>query len=170
MTEHKCSFCGAKEDENNVLVGDSEKKVFICQSCWKTVGMMLDEPEAERADADFHQPKKEVDWSAISPEIIKEYLDRHIIGQDRAKKILSVAVYNHYKMLDHAKKHADEKHGIRLEKSNILMLGPTGVGKTALIKALADVLKVPFAISDATTMTENGYVSSAFCRLPAGML
>ncbi len=160
MTEHKCSFCGATEDESNVLVGDSEKKVFICQSCWKTVGMMLDEPEAERADAEFHEPKNEVDWSAISPETIKEYLDRHIIGQDRAKKILSVAVYNHYKMLDHAKKHTDEKHGVRLEKSNILMLGPTGVGKTALIKALADVLKVPFAISDATTMTENGYVGA----------
>ena len=160
MTEHKCSFCGAKEDENNVLVGDSEKKVFICQSCWKTVGMMLDEPEAKRADAEFHEPKNEVDWSAISPEIIKEYLDRHIIGQDRAKKILSVAVYNHYKMLDHTKKHAEEKHGVTLEKSNILMLGPTGVGKTALIKALANVLKVPFAISDATTMTENGYVGA----------
>ena len=122
--------------------------------------MMLDEPEVERIGAEFHEPENEVDWSAISPEKIKAYLDRHIIGQDRAKKILSVAVYNHYKMLDHAKKHADEKHGVRLEKSNILMLGPTGVGKTALIKALADVLKVPFAISDATTMTENGYVGA----------
>ena len=160
MTEHKCSFCGAKENQNNVLVGDSEKKVFICQSCWKTVGIMLDEPEAERISADFEEPSNEVDWSSISPEKIKEHLDRHIIGQERAKKILSVAVYNHYKMLDYAKKHADEKNSIKLEKSNILMLGPTGVGKTALIKALADVLKVPFAISDATTMTENGYVGA----------
>ena len=160
MMEHKCSFCGVKEDEKNVLVGDESGNVYICESCWEKVGMMLNHPEikstAEKSDEKCQQP----DWSRLSPEKIKEYLDQHIIGQERAKKILSVAVYNHYKKLSYEAKHQHDKDKITIEKSNILMLGPTGVGKTALIKALANILKVPFAISDATTMTENGYVGA----------
>jgi ATP-dependent Clp protease ATP-binding subunit ClpX len=160
MTEHKCSFCGEKENEARVLVGDECGNVYICESCWEKVGMMLNHPEikgkAEKSEEKMRQP----DWSRLSPEKIKQYLDQHIIGQERAKKILSVAVYNHYKMLSYEAEHKDEKEKITIEKSNILMLGPTGVGKTALIKALANILKVPFAISDATTLTENGYVGA----------
>ena len=160
MTEHKCSFCGEKETEVNVLVGDENGNVFVCESCWEKIGMMLDHPEIEKR-AEKEQKKTPLpDWSRLNPEKIKEYLDRHIIGQERAKKILSVAVYNHYKMLNYEMEHKDEKERVTVEKSNILMLGPTGVGKTALIKALADILQVPFAITDATTMTENGYVGA----------
>ena len=102
--------------------------------------------------------KDEINFRDIDPKEIKAYLDRHIVGQDRAKMILSVAVYNHYKKLDYAKTHKRVKSSMSLEKSNILMLGPSGVGKTALIKALADKIKVPFVICDATEMTEAGYV------------
>lgn len=160
MSGHICSFCGAEEEENNVLVGDSDKELFICESCWKTVGMMLDKPAEKRAGKLAAKAGAGIDWNKMSPEKIKAYLDLHIIGQERAKKVLSVAVYNHYKMLDYAAKHANEERSVTVEKSNILMLGPSGVGKTALIKALADVLQVPFAITDATTMTESGYVGA----------
>ena len=160
MTEHKCSFCGEKETEANVLVGDENGNVFVCESCWEKIGMMLDHPEIEKRAEKEQKKTQQPDWSRLNPEMIKEYLDRHIIGQERAKKILSVAVYNHYKMLHYEAEHKDEKEKISIEKSNILMLGPTGVGKTALIKALADILQVPFAITDATTMTENGYVGA----------
>ena len=160
MTEHKCSFCGEKEDETNILVGDENGNVFVCESCWEKIGMMLDHSEIEKRVEKEQIKSQQPDWSQLNPEKIKEYLDRHIIGQERAKKILSVALYNHYKMLHYESEHKDEKEKVTIEKSNILMLGPTGVGKTALIKALANILKVPFAITDATTLTENGYVGA----------
>ena len=160
MTEHKCSFCGEKETEVNVLVGDENGNVFVCESCWEKIGMMLDHTEIEKRAEKEQKIIQQPDWNQLNPEKIKEYLDRHIIGQERAKKILSVAVYNHYKMLNYEAEHKNEKEKVTIEKSNILMLGPTGVGKTALIKALANILQVPFAISDATTMTENGYVGA----------
>ena len=160
MTEHKCSFCGEKEDETNILVGDENGNVFVCESCWEKIGMMLDHPEIEKRAEKEQKITPQPDWSRLNPEKIKEYLDQHIIGQERAKKILSVAVYNHYKMLNYEAEHKNEKEKVTIEKSNILMLGPTGVGKTALIKALANILQVPFAITDATTMTENGYVGA----------
>ena len=160
MTEHKCSFCGEKEEEAKVLVGDENGNVFICESCWQKVGVMLQHSEDEKKAEEKKKEMLQAGWDQLSPEKIKGYLDQHIIGQERAKKILSVAVYNHYKMLNYEAKHHSEKDKITIEKSNILMLGPTGVGKTALIKALANILKVPFAISDATTLTENGYVGA----------
>ena len=160
MTEHKCSFCGRVENEKNVLVGDENGNVFVCESCWEKIGMMLDHTEIEKRTEKEQKIIQQPDWSRLNPEKIKEYLDRHIIGQERAKKILSVAVYNHYKMLHYEAEHKNEKEKVTIEKSNILMLGPTGVGKTALIKALANILQVPFAITDATTMTENGYVGA----------
>lgn len=104
--------------------------------------------------------KTSVNWKDIDPEMIKEYLDRHIVGQDHAKKILSVAVYNHYKMMGCETEKTWLINPVTPEKSNILMLGPTGVGKTALIKALADVIQVPFVTCDATSMTEAGYVGA----------
>ena len=160
MTEHKCSFCGAKEEKTNVLVGDECGHVFICESCWEKIGMLLERPIVKSKAANKTEKTQQPDWNRLNPEIIKQYLDQHIIGQERAKKILSVAVYNHYKMLHYKAEHKDETEKVTIEKSNILMLGPTGVGKTALIKALANILQVPFAISDATTMTENGYVGA----------
>ena len=160
MNGHNCSFCGASEDEQNVLVGDSDKEVYICEACWKTVGRLLDMPVQEQAHKKVAKGKADSGWDEMSPEKIKAHLDLHIIGQERAKKVLSVAVYNHYKMLDYAAKHANEERSVTVEKSNILMLGPSGVGKTAIIKALAHILNVPFAITDATTMTENGYVGA----------
>ena len=160
MTEHKCSFCGEKETEANVLVGDENGNVFVCESCWEKIGMMLDHPEIEKRAEKEQKKTQQPDWNRLNPEKIKQYLDRHIIGQERAKKILSVAVYNHYKMLHYKAEHKDETEKVTIEKSNILMLGPTGVGKTALIKALANILQVPFAITDATTLTENGYVGA----------
>ena len=160
MTEHKCSFCGRAENEKNVLVGNAEDNVFVCESCWERMGILLEHTEIERKEEKEQNKTQQPDWDQLNPEKIKEYLDKHIIGQERAKKILSVAVYNHYKMLHYGAEHKDEKEDVTIEKSNILMLGPTGVGKTALIKALANILQVPFAISDATTMTENGYVGA----------
>ena len=160
MTEHKCSFCGEKENEERVLVGEENGDVYICESCWQKVGLILQHSEDEKKEEEKKKEVLQADWDQLSPEKIKEYLDQHVIGQERAKKILSVAVYNHYKMLNYEAKHHYEKDKITIEKSNILMLGPTGVGKTALIKALANILKVPFAISDATTLTENGYVGA----------
>ena len=160
MTEHRCSFCGVKEDGKNVLVGDEGGGVYICEACWEKVGLVLDHTEIETKEKKEQSKKQQPDWKHLNPEKIKEYLDRHIIGQERAKKILSVAVYNHYKMLHYESEHENEKEKVTIEKSNILMLGPTGVGKTALIKALANILQVPFAITDATTMTENGYVGA----------
>ena len=158
MSECRCSFCGREENEENVLVGNAADNVFVCEKCWERIGMMLEHSEIEKKAKKMQNVTQQIDWSRLNPEKIKQYLDQHIIGQDRAKKILSVAVYNHYKMLHYAAEHTDET--VTIEKSNILMLGPTGVGKTALIKALANILQVPFAITDATTMTENGYVGA----------
>ncbi|MBQ9696962.1 MAG: ATP-dependent Clp protease ATP-binding subunit ClpX [Acidaminococcaceae bacterium] len=160
MTKHRCSFCGKPENEKNVLVGSEDWGGYICENCWQAVGRALDHETFGRSGNSRPAEVPAIDCDKLDPESIKEYLDRHIIGQDKAKKVLSVAVYNHYKMLDYAAKHADKKGKVTLEKSNILMVGPTGVGKTAIIKALADVLHVPFAITDATTMTENGYVGA----------
>ena len=160
MTEHKCSFCGVKEDEVNVLVGDESGGAYICEACWEKIGMLLEHSEIVSKAAKETEKTQQPDWNRLNPEKIKQYLDRHIIGQERAKKILSVAVYNHYKMLHYKAEHKDETEKVTIEKSNILMLGPTGVGKTALIKALANILQVPFAITDATTLTENGYVGA----------
>ena len=160
MKEHKCSFCGEKEEESRVLVGDENGSVYICESCWEKVGMLLEHSEIVSKAAKETDKSQQPDWNRLNPEKIKQYLDRHIIGQERAKKILSVAVYNHYKMLHCKAEHKDATEKVTIEKSNILMLGPTGVGKTALIKALANILQVPFAITDATTLTENGYVGA----------
>ena len=158
----KCSFCGREDSDSIILVGNDDTGTFICETCWNAVGRAMGKPKAEIKEVKKSYTPPKMDWSALNPAKIKAYLDQHIIGQERAKKILSVAVYNHYKMLDYRAKHAKEngKEKIRLEKSNILMVGPTGVGKTALLKALADVLQVPFAITDATTMTESGYVGA----------
>lgn len=144
----KCSFCGKTRDQVNRLIAGPDG-TFICDGCVEICAGIVEEelytaPEEE---------KKTEDINLLKPKEIKDFLDDYVIGQDEAKKVLSVAVYNHYKRVL-----ADQDLGVELQKSNILMLGPTGSGKTYLAQTLAKVLNVPFAIADATTLTEAGYV------------
>lgn len=145
----RCSFCGRTQDQVGKLISSPNNKVFICDSCINICEEILEE------ELDSWE-KETPDFSGINllkPKEIKEFLDDYVIGQDEAKKVLSVAVYNHYKRIT-SKTQSD----IELQKSNILMLGPTGSGKTYLAQTLAKLLNVPFAIADATTLTEAGYV------------
>ncbi len=141
--EVRCSFCGKRESEVETIV--SGPGVYICNECIKQCEFVINggyDKSTITADSNLPKPKE-----------IKEILDQYVIGQEDAKKILSVAVYNHYKRILH-----NEKNDVELQKSNILMVGPTGSGKTFLVQNLAKILNVPFAISDATTLTEAGYV------------
>lgn len=144
----RCSFCGKTQDQVRKLIAGSND-VYICDDCIELCAEILEEEFADQND-------KGPDFSGINllkPKEIKEFLDEYIVGQDEAKKVLSVAVYNHYKRI--TSKGTQE---VELQKSNILMLGPTGSGKTYLAQTLAKILNVPFAIADATTLTEAGYV------------
>jgi ATP-dependent Clp protease ATP-binding subunit ClpX len=153
-----CSFCGKSQAEvKKIIAGPG---VYICDSCVNVCKTIIDrEVKAPAVDA---KPTVRL----IKPSDIKRTLDEHVIGQDHAKKVLSVAVYNHYKrlMFDSGQSHKDsaalspEFNDVEVEKSNIMLLGPTGSGKTLLARTLAKILDVPFAISDATTLTEAGYV------------
>ncbi len=145
----RCSFCGKTEKEVRKLIAGPDG-VFICNECIDIcVGIIEEEYEFEAADMDFGE------INLLKPVEIKKFLDDYVIGQDAAKKVLAVSVYNHYKRVL-AMKH--EESDVELQKSNILMLGPTGSGKTLLAQTLARMLNVPFAIADATTLTEAGYV------------
>lgn len=144
-----CSFCGRTEEQVDTLYAGQDG-AFICRDCAEKIAFAFKERSRRNGD-------KKDEVNLISPKEIKARLDEYIIGQDKAKKILSVAVYNHYKRVLSGSK--SEKYGdVVLEKSNVLMLGPTGSGKTLLARTLADILNVPFAIADATALTEAGYV------------
>lgn len=145
----KCSFCGRDSSEVTSLVAGPD--VYICDICITTSVDIL-----KNNLAAFSAPKQSKTFDH-TPSSIKAILDDHVIGQDRAKKILSVAVYNHYKRIS-SRSSFFELDDVTLEKSNILLLGPTGVGKTLLAQTLSKILDVPFAIADATTITEAGYV------------
>ncbi len=142
----RCSFCGRSELEvNNLIVQDN---ACICDNCVRACGDIIARDKVQ-------QQVEEADERLLSPQEIKARLDEYVIGQTEAKKILSVAVHNHYKRVFFADALGDD---VELEKSNILLVGPSGSGKTLLAKTLAKVLRVPFAIADATTLTEAGYV------------
>jgi len=153
----KCSFCGKSQDQVKKLIAGPE--VYICDECVELCNEILDEEFFEGKDKDSQQGEGAANITEKpipKPHEIKAYLDEYIIGQDDAKKVLSVAVYNHYKRLKHNK--GDENNGVEIQKSNILLVGPTGSGKTLLAQTLAKMLDVPFAVADATTLTEAGYV------------
>lgn len=141
-----CSFCLRPKDDVRILIAGQEG--HICENCVAQAEQLVEE--------ELHQPVKRYKFSlhnSMKPKSIKEFLDTYVIGQDEAKKILSVAVYNHYKRLNHK-----SKEDVEIEKSNIVMVGQTGTGKTLLAKSIAKFLNVPFAIVDATVFTEAGYV------------
>jgi ATP-dependent Clp protease ATP-binding subunit ClpX len=170
----KCSFCGKSQEQVRKLIAGPG--VYICDECVDLCNEILDE-ELFDSSAAAPQPvprreqspeKRKTRATSLSlsqlpkPREIKKYLDEHVIGQDEAKKVLSVAVYNHYKRLSFAQARGSGKVApddmVELQKSNILLIGPTGCGKTLLAQTLAEILDVPFAVADATTLTEAGYV------------
>ncbi|MTJ31186.1 ATP-dependent protease ATP-binding subunit ClpX [Aphanizomenon sp. UHCC 0183] len=170
----KCSFCGKSQEQVRKLIAGPG--VYICDECVDLCNEILDEELLDTSAAAASQPaqksepteKRRTSSSNLSfnqipkPREIKNYLDEHVIGQDEAKKVLSVAVYNHYKRLailqSKGNANAGTDDAIELQKSNILLIGPTGCGKTLLAQTLAKILDVPFAVADATTLTEAGYV------------
>ena len=145
MDEKKlyCYFCGSQEKEVTYLIEGDD--AYICDYCIEKANLVINENNSKKSDTTFElrNPKK-----------IKSHLDTHVIGQEEAKKIISVAVYNHFKRI----MHTNDDDGEKLEKSNILLVGSTGTGKTLLARTLSDYLNVPFAIADATVLTEAGYV------------
>ena len=146
----KCSFCGKSQEEvDRIIAGPG---VYICSECVKVCSNIVEDDLYEDAEMTYTlNEQKELP----NPAEIKEILDTYVIGQEEAKKTLAVAVYNHYKRINCQE---DKQDDIELQKSNVLLLGPTGCGKTLLAQTLAKILKVPFAIADATTLTEAGYV------------
>lgn len=148
--ECKCSFCGKSQKDAKKLVASPNGDAFICDECIEICKDIITDITKKSTFEKIELP---------TPSEIKEKLDEYIVGQDEVKKVLAVAVYNHYKRLNYNLTKTDnDTSDVELEKSNILMVGPTGSGKTLLAKTLAKVLKVPFASADATTLTEAGYV------------
>ena len=165
----KCSFCGRSADKVDKIIQGMNNSAFICDECIKvcynmimetgTIPTYTEEELREKVKKDIEQEKLINSKQELLPQEIKAKLDEYVTGQDEAKKILSVAVYNHYKRINNSELElSDEIKETEIQKSNILLLGPTGSGKTLLAQTLAKTLGVPFAIADATTLTEAGYV------------
>ena len=150
--EIRCSFCNKTQDQvRKMIAGPSG--VYICDHCVEICADIVEEEFEDDAEA-FAEEEPEMEINLLKPAEIKDFLDDYVIGQEVAKKVLSVAVYNHFKRVTAPK----DEDGVELQKSNIIMIGPTGSGKTYLAQTLAKVINVPFAIADATTLTEAGYV------------
>ena len=147
----RCSFCNKSQDQVRKMIA-GPAGVYICDECVDICSDIIDE-EMDNYELMGEEEGKNLDINILKPVQIKEFLDNYVIGQDEAKKILSVAVYNHYKRVT-----APKTLDVELQKSNIIMIGPTGSGKTYLAQSLAKIINVPFAIADATTLTEAGYV------------
>ena len=143
----RCSFCGKTQDQVRKLIA-GPVGVYICDECVDLCSDIIEEEYEDEQDM-----QSDLDINLLKPREIKEFLDEYVIGQEDAKKVLSVAVYNHYKRIM-----AEKDPDIEIQKSNIIMIGPTGSGKTFLAQTLAKIINVPFAIADATTLTEAGYV------------
>jgi len=137
-----CTFCNRVSAEDRQLVSDKSGKFNICEECVRLCQQIIDDSVEESPDEDFKLEIKK-------PHEIKEFLDQYVVGQEIAKKTIAVAVYNHYKRLTN-------KTDVELNKSNILLLGSSGVGKTLLAQTIAKLLNVPFAIADSTSLTESG--------------
>ena len=148
--EIRCSFCGKSQGQVRKLIA-GPKGAYICDECVDICAEIIEEEFENEEETGAAEETEQI--NLLKPEELKAFLDDYVIGQDQAKKVLSVAVYNHYKRIM-----AGDDLGVELQNSNILMLGPTGSGKTLLAQTLARVLNVPFAIADATTLTEAGYV------------
>jgi ATP-dependent Clp protease ATP-binding subunit ClpX len=144
----KCSFCGSVESEDNPLLAAPDNKAFICKNCVMTAYEIIVGAEVKKS-----KKNKSHEIKLLTPKEIKAHLDEYVIGQEKAKKIVSVAVYNHYKRILFG-----DTQDVEIQKSNILMIGPTGSGKTLIARTLAKLLDVPLAIADATSLTEAGYV------------
>ena len=160
-----CSFCGRTEEEVMLLIPSQDGKSYICDNCIDVCSEFINRPEIVQATSGGIDAEALTFETLPKPMEIKAMLDEYVIGQDEAKLALSVAVYNHYKRILTLEKKGkgkrsgnEEDDGVELQKSNVLLLGPTGVGKTYIAQILAKSFKVPFAIADATTLTEAGYV------------
>ena len=145
-----CSFCGRKRSEVGILISGIDSQ--ICDSCIEQASTIVIDAGVKGKSSGHKELKLK------KPQEIKLLLDDYVIGQDEAKKVISVAVYNHYKRLNYNLIHRDEKDEIEIEKSNILLVGETGTGKTLIARTIAKMLDVPFCIADATVLTEAGYV------------
>jgi ATP-dependent Clp protease ATP-binding subunit ClpX len=147
-----CSFCGRSRDEVKILIAGQDG--HICENCVEHAREIID----QELTAKEEKNKTSFKLTVKKPIEIKKFLDEYVIGQDEAKKVLSVAVYNHYKRLQQRQPDNSKDTEVEIEKSNIVMVGETGTGKTLLAKSIARMLNVPFAIVDATVFTEPGYV------------